>query len=71
MEEKTFEENILELERIVKELESGNVSLDDAINKYKEAMELSKKCSDKLKSAEEQVNKILLDDNSEEDFKVS
>ena len=40
--EKSFEEALSELEAIVKELESGNVNLDDAINKYGEAMKLEK-----------------------------
>ena len=43
--------------------------LDDAINKYTNAMKLAKECSDSLKSAEENVNKILTE-NGEEDFKV-
>ncbi len=68
--EKTFEEKIKELELIVKELESGNVNLDDAINKYTHAMELAHECSDKLKNAEEVVNKILTENNTLEDFKV-
>ena len=38
--EKTFEQALQELEVIVKELESGNVDLDKAINKYTEAMKL-------------------------------
>ena len=33
--EKTFEQKIKELEKIVSELESGNVDLDDAIKKRK------------------------------------
>ena len=37
-EEKSFEEKLSELEVIVKELESGNVDLDNAFNKYTEAM---------------------------------
>ena len=41
-EELTFEEKIKLLEEIVKELESGEVPLDDAINKYTEAMKLAK-----------------------------
>ena len=44
----SFEEKIKKLESIVNELESGEVALDDAINKYTEAMKLSKECSDKL-----------------------
>ena len=46
-ENKNFESSLQELETIVKELESGNVNLDDAINKYTEAMKLAKECSDK------------------------
>ena len=34
--DKTFEENLLELENIVKELEAGNVDLDKAIEKTRE-----------------------------------
>jgi exodeoxyribonuclease VII small subunit len=69
-EEKTFEENLRQLESIVKELENGDVNLDDAINKFNEAMELAKKCNDKLKKAEAKVNKILTDDGKLEDFEV-
>ena len=61
MEKKSFETNLKELEDIVKELESGNVPLEDAIKKYTEAMALAKNCSDKLNNATAQVNKILSD----------
>ena len=39
---KTFEEALTNLEQIVKELESGNVDLDNAIKKYSEAMAVNK-----------------------------
>lgn len=65
---KKFEDSLQELEGIVKELESGNVDLDDAINKYTEAMKLAKFCSEKLNDATEKVNKILTEDNKLEDF---
>ncbi len=68
--EEKFEEKLNELEKMVNELESGNVNLDDAINKYTAAMKLAKECSDKLKTAEENVNKILMENGKEEDFKV-
>jgi exodeoxyribonuclease VII small subunit len=67
---KTFEESLENLENIVKELESGNVNLDDAINKYSEAMKLVKICEDKIKSAEEMVTKIVKENGSLEDFEV-
>lgn len=68
--EKTFEESLEELEKIVKDLESGNVSLDDAINKFNEAMKLAKFCDEKLKTAEENINKILSKDGTLENFEL-
>lgn len=68
-EEKKFEEKLEELENIVKELENGEVDLDDAINKYTNAMKIAKECSTKLDSATKAVNKILNENNELEDFK--
>lgn len=65
-----FEENIQKLESIVKELETGNVPLDDALNKFNEAFQLSRECDEKLKEVSESVNKILTKDGVLEDFKV-
>ena len=70
MENKTFESSLSELEKIVKELESGSVDLDSAIKKYTEAMELAKFCSEKLKDATDKVNKILMDNGEIKDFNV-
>ena len=61
--EKSFENALVELEQIVKELESGSVELDDAINKYTEAMKLAKFCSEKLNNATKKVNEILTENN--------
>lgn len=68
--EKSFEESLIELEQIVKELENGNVPLDDAITKFNEAMKIAKNCNDKLNKAEESVNKILNKEGTLEDFKI-
>lgn len=65
-----FEDKLNELEKIVLELENGDVDLDDAIDKYTKAMKLAKECSEKLKSAEENVNKILTENGKEENFNV-
>lgn len=69
-EELNFEESLKKLEAIVKELENGTVALDDAITKFTEAMKLASSCNEKLKNAEESINKILTKDGSLEDFKV-
>ena len=68
--ENNFESKIRELEVIVKELESGEVNLDDAIDKYTKAMKLAKECSDKLNKATDKVNKILKENGVLEEFKV-
>ncbi len=67
--ELSFEEKLNKLEEIVSELEQGNIDLDDAINKYTEAMKLAKECSKKLDDATKAVNKILYADGKLEDFK--
>lgn len=69
-ENKNFESSLVELETIVKELESGNVNLDDAINKYTEAMKLAKYCGEKLNDATQKVNKILTEENELKEFKA-
>ena len=68
--ENTFEDKIIRLETIVSELESGEVNLDDAIDKYTEAMKLSRECSLKLNEVSDKVNKILKADGELEDFEV-
>ena len=70
MKKMTFEENLVELEKIVKDLESGDVNLDDAINKYTEAMKLAKECTNKIKEAEEMVSKVLKENGEIENFEV-
>ena len=67
----SFEEKIKKLESIVSELESGEVNLDDAIDKYTEGMKLSKECSAKLNEVSDKVNKILNSNGELEDFEVS
>lgn len=68
--ELSFEDQLKELEVIVNELEKGEVSLDDAINKYTQAMKIAKSCSDKLKNAEEQITKIVKENGTLENFEV-
>ena len=66
----SFEENIKKLETIVKELESGDVLLDDAINKFNEACNIAKFCDQKLKNATDSINKIMTSDGTLQEFKI-
>ena len=68
--ELTFEENLEQLEEIVKKLESGSVPLDDAIEEFTKAMTLAKKCDESLKNAEEAITKLVNATGEIEDFKV-
>ena len=65
-----FEENIKKLEEIIRELESGNVPLDDALTKFNEAFKLSEECDQKLKEVNESLSKILNKDGTLEEFKI-
>ena len=64
MSEKTFEENMAELQSIVEKLENGDTNLDDAIEEFQRAMDLIKSCDSKLKEAENTITKIV-DENSD------
>jgi exodeoxyribonuclease VII small subunit len=66
----TFEDAMTNLQQIVDKLEEGDVPLEEAIIIYKEGMELSKLCHDKLKSVEEQLTQIITEDGRTESFSI-
>lgn len=66
--EKTFESSLLSLEEIIRELEKGEVPLDDMIKKYEEAMKHVKFCEESLAKATKTVNSILNEDGTLSDF---
>ena len=68
--EKKFEEKMKDLETIVNEVESGEIDLDSSIEKYTQAMKLVKECDEKLKTVEEQVNKIVTENGTIENFNI-
>jgi len=55
-----------ELQNIVREIEDGEISVDELSVKVKRAAELIEICKNKLTSTEEDVNKILGDLNSKD-----
>ena len=50
---------------IVKRLEQGDIPLEEAIEKFKQGMDLSKKLQNTLLQAEETLTKVI-DDNGDE-----
>jgi exodeoxyribonuclease VII small subunit len=62
MKEQTFEQALEQLEILVRDLENGEIELNDAVTKYNEGMKLSKYCHDLLKDAEGVIVKMMKDD---------
>ena len=54
-EEIKFEKAMERLEKIVEELEAGNIPLEEALKKYEEGVKLSRTCSEKLTQAEKKI----------------
>ncbi len=55
---KTFEEMLSRLETIVEEMENMDIGIEKAVKLYKEGVEISMQCSQRLENVEQQV-KIL------------
>jgi exodeoxyribonuclease VII small subunit len=60
----TFEEALISLEKLVDQLESGDVALEEAISLYTKGEKLKSFCELKLKEAEEKISKIIIDKDS-------
>ncbi len=51
----TFEQSLLELERVVRELEDGQVGLEVALAHYEQGVRLVKRCYGQLRKAEQRI----------------
>lgn len=60
-----FESSVAELEALVEQLESGDVSLEDALAKFERGVTLSRQCQQLLKSAELRVDQLMADPDGE------
>ena len=64
MEENNFEKSMESLEKIVTELENGELNLDESVNKFEEGMKIAQKCNNILEDAEKKIT-ILLEKNGD------
>jgi exodeoxyribonuclease VII small subunit len=53
-----FEAALAELERRVRRLEGGEVSLDEALTLFEEGVELARTCHERLEEAEQRVSRL-------------
>ena len=54
-----FEESMERLEKIVTELESGELSLEDSIARYEEGMKLQRRLTEVLNQAEKRIERLV------------
>jgi len=59
---KTFESSLEELERIVRELEQGELPLERSLELFEQGVTLSRECQERLNQAERRIE-ILVRDN--------
>ena len=60
-----FEKSLAELEALVEQLESGDLSLDESLQQFKRGVELTRHCQGVLDQAQRTVEKLLdVDDDS-------
>ena len=57
--EKTFEENLAQLEELVKKLEAGNLDLEESLKIYEDAIVLRERCRKFLEESERKVQKLM------------
>jgi exodeoxyribonuclease VII small subunit len=60
----SFEDAMSKLEEIIRDLESGSVKLENAIELYSEGIKLQDHCQDKLRTAKLKIEKVVKSNNS-------
>ncbi len=61
MAKKTFESSLKQLEDIVREMESGELTLEQAVKKYETGIAQTRFCLDILDKTEEKITQLTLD----------
>ncbi len=65
MGEVKFEKAILRLEKIVDDLETGELDIDKSLEIFEEGIKMSRVCSKKLSEAEAKIEKLTRDQKGE------
>lgn len=61
--EKSFESSLKELENIVRQLEAGDLPLEQSIELFEKGIQLSRDCQRRLEEAERKVELLLKSEN--------
>lgn len=60
-----FEKALEELESLVEQMESGDLSLDDSLKQFKRGVELTRHCQGVLDQAQQTVEKLMKTDDEQ------
>ncbi len=55
-----FEDYLKKLEKIVQQLEEGELTLDESVKLYEEGMSISKICLEKLNKAKQKIEQLVV-----------
>jgi exodeoxyribonuclease VII small subunit len=59
--EKTFEASLTELETVVRQLENGDLPLEESLKLFEDGVRLSRECRERLTSAERRIEVLMRD----------
>lgn len=62
----TYEQQLQQLETLIKQLENGDLSLDQALAAYEQGITLIRACQQQLEQAEQRIQLLAHDANGEE-----
>ena len=63
----TYSQAMARLEAIVRQVDSNELEIDELVEKIKEANEIIAFCSEKLKKADTEIEKLLADKHENEE----
>lgn len=59
--QKTFESSLQELETIVRQLENGDLPLEESLKLFEKGVQLSRECRERLDQAERRIEILMKD----------
>jgi exodeoxyribonuclease VII small subunit len=63
--EKTFEASLAQLETIVRQLEAGDLPLEESLKLFEKGVGLSRECRERLNEAERRIEILMKDSEGE------
>ena len=63
--EKTFEASLAQLETVVRQLEAGDLPLEESLKLFEKGVALSRECRERLSEAERRIEILMKDSEGE------